>query len=141
MTAARPQSNSRSAPQVRRWTWICVAASLVVPGLARAYQSFSEDFTTTTYEDTDQTTANWNTAQGVLQLPTFPLSLNGSTDTPDIANDLTIAGDYAYVADRNSGLQVIDISDPASPVLVGTLDTPHQAEGVSVDGDYAFVAD
>jgi hypothetical protein len=40
-----------------------------------------------------------------------------------------------------SGLQVIDISDPTTPVLLGTYNTPGYAAGVAVSGDYAFVAD
>ncbi len=45
------------------------------------------------------------------------------------------------MADYGSGLQVIDISDPANPTLVGTYDTPGYARGVAVSGDHAFVAD
>ena len=32
-----------------------------------------------------------------------------------------VAGNYAYVADDESGLQVIDISDPPNPTLVGSV--------------------
>ena len=35
----------------------------------------------------------------------------GSADTPGEAWDVAIAGNLAYVADRDSGLQVIDITD------------------------------
>jgi hypothetical protein len=45
------------------------------------------------------------------------------------------------VADWDSGLQVIDIRDKESPVIVGTCDTPGYAQGVALSGDYAFVAD
>ena len=34
----------------------------------------------------------------------------GSVDTPDWAQDVFISGDHAFVADRWSGLQIIDIS-------------------------------
>jgi len=33
-------------------------------------------------------------------------------------------GDRAFVADADFGLQVIDISDPTHPALVGACDTP-----------------
>lgn len=36
-----------------------------------------------------------------------------------------MAGTHAYVAEGNSGLQVVDISNPASPVIVGSVDTPY----------------
>jgi len=45
------------------------------------------------------------------------------------------------VADEGSGLQVIDISDPTSPTLVGNYNTPGSARGIAVSGDHAFVAD
>ena len=48
---------------------------------------------------------------------------------------------FAYVADGASGLQVIDVSDPAYPVLAGALDTPVFAENVVLSGKYAYVAD
>lgn len=67
--------------------------------------------------------------------------LIGSYDTPGSANDVYVSGDYAYVADWDSGLQIIDISNPASPVPVGSYDTPGSALDVYVLGNYAYVAD
>jgi hypothetical protein len=52
-----------------------------------------------------------------------------------------VAGTYAYVADYNSGLQVVDINDPANPSIVGACDTPGFALSVYVTGTYAYVAD
>ncbi|MGE3062915.1 MAG: T9SS type A sorting domain-containing protein, partial [bacterium] len=52
-----------------------------------------------------------------------------------------VSGDYAYVADRSSGLQIIDISNPSSPTLKGSYNTPGYALGVYVSGSYAYVAD
>jgi hypothetical protein len=40
-----------------------------------------------------------------------------------------------------SGLQVIDVTNPASPVIVGSVDTPGEASGVAVAGTHAYVAD
>jgi Ca2+-binding RTX toxin-like protein len=50
-------------------------------------------------------------------------------------------GNYAYVADLDSGLQIINISNPAAPTLTGTYDTTGYAQGVQVVGNYAYVAD
>jgi hypothetical protein len=50
-------------------------------------------------------------------------------------------GNYAYVADFAAGLQVIDVSNPASPQRVGGYDTSGYARGVAVSGNYAYVAD
>ena len=47
----------------------------------------------------------------------------------------------AYVADGADGLQIIDVSNPASPTLVGSVDTPGEAQDVVITGDRAYVAD
>jgi hypothetical protein len=65
----------------------------------------------------------------------------GSCNTPGFADGVAIAGDYAYVADRPSGLHVIDISDPTNPVSAGSYDTPGTAYDVAISGDHAYVAD
>jgi len=54
---------------------------------------------------------------------------------------VAIAGSYAYVAAGESGLQVIDITNPTSPQLVGSVDTPGGASGVAIENLRAYVAD
>ncbi len=77
-------------------------------------------------------------ADGVLcQLRT----LIGSYDTPGLAYDIAVVGDTAYVADSFSGLQMMDISDPAAPIFLGSYDTPGSARSVAVVGTIAYVAD
>jgi hypothetical protein len=49
-------------------------------------------------------------------------------------------GTKAYVADGQAGLQVIDVSDPAHPVLVGTHVLTAAAEALVVFGHNAYVA-
>jgi peptidoglycan/xylan/chitin deacetylase (PgdA/CDA1 family) len=51
------------------------------------------------------------------------------------------AGHYAYVACGEAGLQVVDVSDPAAPVLIGSADTPGAACDVAVHNDTLSVAD
>jgi len=65
----------------------------------------------------------------------------GHIVTPGYARDVTLAGDYALIADADKGLRVIDISEPSDPVEVGFYDTPGWAEGVVCDGTIAFVSD
>jgi len=48
---------------------------------------------------------------------------------------------YAFVAARNSGVLVIDVSNPSAPALITTIDTPDMASDVEVDGQRLFVAD
>jgi len=73
--------------------------------------------------------------------PTGNPTFVGSYDTPDLALKLTVSGNYAYVADHLSGLQIIDISNPASPTFKGSYNTPDAAYEVTVSGNYAYVAD
>ena len=58
------------------------------------------------------------------------------------AYDVAIQGDYAYVTAGYSGLQIVDISDPVRPVVVGWYDdNPYLVQSVFVSGDYAYVTD
>jgi len=51
-------------------------------------------------------------------------------------------GDYAYVAARNGGLEIIDISDPTTPVKVGQFnDGVGYTNDIYVSGSYAYLAD
>jgi hypothetical protein len=106
-----------------------------------ATNQYVESFNTTTYKDAVNTTALWETSTGELKLAPFVPSLVGAYDTPDLAFGVAVSGDLAFVADRVSGLQIINFANPASPSLSGTYDTPGVALGVAVAGDLAFVAD
>lgn len=50
-----------------------------------------------------------------------------------------ISGNYLYLADQDAGLQVIDISNPANPILAGNYETSGSALGVYVRGNYVYV--
>jgi hypothetical protein len=54
---------------------------------------------------------------------------------------VTIEDIHAYVANLDLGLQVVDISNPASPIIVGSGNTPGAAVAVAVVGGLAYVAD
>ncbi|NCT46197.1 MAG: hypothetical protein GPJ35_24775 [Microcystis aeruginosa G11-09] len=54
---------------------------------------------------------------------------------------MQVVGNYAYVADGWSGLQIIDISNPAAPTRKGNYDTSGNALDVQIVGNYAYVAD
>ncbi|MDO8335496.1 MAG: hypothetical protein Q7T74_01785, partial [Candidatus Saccharibacteria bacterium] len=66
--------------------------------------------------------------------------LKGTFNTPNNAQDIYIAGKYAYVADGTT-LQVIDISNPSSPIQIGTNSSFTAAVSVYVAGKYAYVVD
>lgn len=60
---------------------------------------------------------------------------------PGFANNVDIAGNYAYVAAGSTGLQIVDVSDKRTPRIVGSLDTTGNANDVRVVGNLAYVAD
>lgn len=66
----------------------------------------------------------------------------GSLELPTYAGYLAVAvnGSYAYLTQLWDGLAVIDVSDPAAPVLVAEMDTPSMAMAIDVAGPYAYVA-
>jgi hypothetical protein len=65
----------------------------------------------------------------------------GGLDTQEAGAGSTIVGDYAYIAGRNSGLQIFDITDPVNPRFIGGMDTPGRAMGVAVSGPHVYIAD
>ena len=79
--------------------------------------------------------SKWSTSR----TPPLPRSPVASTAGP--SRWLAIAGTHAYVADGfPSGLQVVDISNPASPAIVGSVSFSDAAMGVAVAGTHAYVA-
>ena len=68
-------------------------------------------------------------------------SFKGAYDTPGAAYRVQVVGNLAYVADFDSGLQILDISNPAAPTLKGSYNTPGNARGIQVVGNLAYVAD
>jgi len=64
----------------------------------------------------------------------------GRVQTPGYAYGVAVVENHSYVADGSSGLQVLDITNPESPVIVGSVRTPGQFQGgVAVIGSHAYV--
>ncbi len=61
-------------------------------------------------------------------------------NTPGTAIDVKVYENYAYVADKECGISVIDISDITQPKLVYNHDTSGYAQRIDVEGDYLVVA-
>ena len=47
----------------------------------------------------------------------------------------------AYVADDNSGLQIIDVTSPSNPVLLSNYATYGRSSNVKINGNTAYIAD
>ena len=76
-----------------------------------------------------------------VSTPSSPTVLGMSYIMPDAIWGLAVSGNYVYAATYSGGLQIVNVSNPASPVRVGEYDTPGYAHGVAVSGNYAYVAD
>lgn len=68
------------------------------------------------------------------------VDLVGQINTPGTALQAAIHGTYAYLADGTSGLRIIDISNPNSPIEVGFCNTPGFAYSICIKGNYAYIA-
>jgi hypothetical protein len=64
----------------------------------------------------------------------------GYCATPGYAYQVVVNGNYAYVADYYSGLQIIDVTNPTVPVEVGSFDSTGSARDLQVIGNYAYIA-
>ncbi|MDI6781501.1 MAG: carboxypeptidase regulatory-like domain-containing protein [bacterium] len=67
--------------------------------------------------------------------------LAGKHDAMHTAYGVHVQNGYAYVANFQQGLEIIDVSSPDKPVHVGNYNTDGWAYEVYVSGKYAFVAD
>ncbi|MBN2738929.1 MAG: hypothetical protein JXR70_18250 [Spirochaetales bacterium] len=52
-----------------------------------------------------------------------------------------ISGSYAYLADADGGLKIIDINQPESAYILRSIKTPNSALSVALKDHYAYVAD
>ena len=77
----------------------------------------------------------------VAQADSLDCRLVGSCDTPGSAYGVAVLDTFAYVADWNQGLRIINIEDPQSPYEVGHFDTPNLTEGVAMVDSFAYLAD
>ncbi len=57
------------------------------------------------------------------------------------AADIFVTNGLAFLAQGSSGLAILDVSNPGSPVMLGGYNTPGDALAVQVSGGLAFVAD
>lgn len=117
---------------------ILLASLAPTPAAASVVRQYTEEFTTTTFKDPVATTADWNTGAGELRLFAFQPSQVAALDTPGTANGIAVDGDYAYIADFTSGLAILNITNPSSPILLSTFAATVQ--GVVASGDYLYVA-
>jgi len=59
---------------------------------------------------------------------------------PGYPRDIDIKGSYAYIADDQGGLQIVDISNPESTFIVGHYFHQTNIQGVAVRDSFAYLA-
>lgn len=74
---------------------------------------------------------------GCADYDAFIRCVGGFSTQGDIC-DIAVSGSIAFLAASNSGMQVIDFSDPQNPSIVGSIPIPDQTTGIAVSGAYAF---
>ena len=59
--------------------------------------------------------------------------------TPGRAHRVALDNELAFVADGSAGIQIVDLSEPSRPFLVGMYATPRPARDVAVTESLVFV--
>ncbi|MDB4542027.1 tandem-95 repeat protein, partial [bacterium] len=86
-------------------------------------------------------TENTNGAMVTTSVNTDVFVLKGSyRNGGGHAREVVVDGNYAYVADGQQGLTVVDVSDPESPTLAGNYDPYPDIGDVAISGGYAYLA-
>jgi hypothetical protein len=65
----------------------------------------------------------------------------GTNEATEYAASVRLAGTTAYLTDGSAGVQILDVSDPASPVSIGKFDSPGSAVELQLAGNRAYLAD
>ncbi len=64
--------------------------------------------------------------------------ISGEFDSLGVALDISVSGNYAYIADVENGLVILDVSYPSSPYLATTEPTHGSARTVMATGNYVL---
>ena len=77
-----------------------------------------------------------------ISTPSNPSRI-GQVTLPGIITGIKLLGQYAYVADEEGGLQVVDISSPSTPKIAGYYSTTNNSwsDGIAIYGGTVYVAD
>ena len=71
---------------------------------------------------------------------TANVKIVGSYSTGGYAKEVVYKDNKAYVTTGLRGLQIFDVSNLSSPVLIGTVET-ELAMGLALDDNYVYIAD
>ena len=86
-------------------------------------------------------TNNGHQTTSRITVTAFTPVAQSAINIPGYANNVEVAGQYAYIAAGSTGLQVVDVSDTTNPQIVASLDTPGTSIDIRLRGDLAYIAD
>jgi len=73
--------------------------------------------------------------------PSAPTLINRFQNITSYPQDVAVENGIAYIADGNGGVEVVDVSDPLNPSVIGYVNMIDGSTGINVDGDYAYVSE
>lgn len=74
--------------------------------------------------------------------PAHPIQVGVTPYLASLVRDVAVTLEgIVYAAADESGLLIIDVTDPRHPSVLADLDTPGNARGVAAAGDFVYVAD
>ena len=122
---------------------VSATSALILSGDANTYVYFKPDANYSGTLEDAITFKAWDGTGGYTNGETgvsLGASIIGSYDVSGSVSDVVVVGDYAYLANSTTGLDVIDISNPANPTKVGNYANAIDYElGVEIGGNYAYV--
>ncbi|MFX0168228.1 MAG: hypothetical protein ACFE89_02625 [Candidatus Hodarchaeota archaeon] len=106
--------------------------------------SYSEDFTTTTYEDAGQTTADGWGDDALTTDRDLTVSYLGSYSTSYIVSDIAVQGRKAYLAVltwsiNSQTARTVNVTDPTAMTLMGWRNIAPDVQSVAIHGDMLYV--
>ncbi len=86
--------------------------------------------------------SNYNSQYTIETISSFVQIVGGCFLNGRKAESVIVSGNYAYITTmiNDSGLSIVDISDPSNPILVGSCNTPDNAYDISLSNNYAYIA-
>lgn len=67
-------------------------------------------------------------------------SIAGACSLPGYSRYIALQGQYAYVANDQGGLQIVDIADPGRPTVTGYYQSQANVQGIAVRDTFAYLA-
>ncbi len=133
------------------WDWRGIYPKIV--SLTTYFTNWrSDDWLQTTCTEFDEGTFNNMVSETTISPPENNCAIElelieqiteefSSTNIGSHGTDITVDGDYAYVTLNSSstGLAVVDVSEPHTPIIVATLNINGKGRYVTKDGDYLYI--